>query len=82
MRKGGINTNLKRGPLIPKLPKSGFSEHINRSSSWHLSQWKRQSYRRPRKSRVKESYGYQDSELGFWPSLAIGTVILIIYLLL
>jgi hypothetical protein len=40
------NTNFKRGSLVPKLPKSGFSEHMNRSTGWHLSQWKRQLYRR------------------------------------
>lgn len=37
---------FKRGPLIPKLPKSGFSEHMNRSTGWHLSQWKRRAYRK------------------------------------
>ena len=40
------NTDFKRGPLVPKLPKTGFSEHMNRSTGWHLSQWKRRTYRR------------------------------------
>jgi len=51
------NTNFKRGPLVPKLPKTGFGEHINRSIGWHLSQGKRLANRR---TRSKSGFRYDD----------------------
>ena len=75
-----FDTSFKRGPLVPKLPKSGFSEHMNISTGWHLSQWKRQAYRRPRR-KIGIRHGdilQEESGIPWW----IGAIAIAFYILI